>query len=169
MPSSSGESFNWRTANAVAAIGVLGLFLYSVHSILSPILLFLLVLLVLAPYAGTHNYVVAVTAAASLTALWILHTTGFLLAPFLLALALACYLFLPPILTFYLLRDWKVLLARVGDLVPPARRGGVFGFAHEYDGLLSRYLRGQLTEAVIVGVLTWLGYQVLGIPFAILL
>lgn len=84
-------------------------------------------------------------------------------------LSLLGYVFLTPILAFYLLRDWRSLEARLGELVPPQYRGRVLGFAAEYDRLLARYLRGQLLAAGLVGVLTWLGFLIAGFPYALLL
>lgn len=74
------------------------------------------------------------------------------------------YLVLTPVLTFYLLRDWDRIIARVSANVPRPRAGSWSGFAREYDRLLSRYLRGQLLAAAIVGVLTWLGLLIAGFP-----
>jgi predicted PurR-regulated permease PerM len=36
----------------------------------------------------------------------------------------------------------------------------------EFDNLLSRFLRGQLIEAILVGILTWLGLLILHVPYA---
>jgi len=293
------EPFNWRTWHAVLVIGVLGLFLFSIKSILNPFILFLLLLFLVQPYSGTRYHVILVSTAALLTCIWVLDTTGFLLAPFVLALVLAyiqhplvermerrgvsrlaatvllalpaivvlglvlflglpalsaqiaelirgtpqflqtattrieqwqaqlqsrdlpwldeqamvdrlrsiqpeavmawmqqrqaaiasgvwtgllgvgkglgavlsllSYVFLTPILTFYLLRDWKAIQARLRELVPGPYRDRVVGFASEYDRLLARYLRGQVLAAAIVGVLTWLGFLIAGFPYALLL
>ena len=84
-------------------------------------------------------------------------------------LSLLGYVFLTPILTFYLLRDWQSLEARLAELVPPQYRTRVLGFAVEYDLLLARYLRGQLLAAALVGTLTWLGFLIAGFPYALLL
>ena len=84
-------------------------------------------------------------------------------------LSLLSYVFLTPILTFYLLRDWKSILERMRELVPGPYRDRVVGFASEYDRLLARYLRGQVLAAAIVGVLTWLGFLIAGFPYALLL
>jgi predicted PurR-regulated permease PerM len=79
------------------------------------------------------------------------------------------YVFLTPILVFYLLRDWEALLGRLADLVPLRQRKAVVAFAAEYDRLLYSYVRGQLLEAAVVGVLTWLGLWLVGFPYAFLL
>ncbi|HEU0302170.1 MAG TPA: AI-2E family transporter [Longimicrobium sp.] len=299
MTESPSDPFNWRAWHAVAVLGVLGAFLFSVRSVLNPFILFLLLVFLIQPYSGTRHHLLLVSASALLTFIWVLDTTGFLLAPFVLALVLAYiqaplvtrmerrgisrlvatlllalpavgvialvvfvgipalsaqvaefiqgapaflqtatmrleqwqaqlqtrdlawldeqamvdrlrsiqpeaviawlqqrqaaiargvwtgllgvgrglgavlsllgYVFLTPIITFYLLRDWPAIQARLRELVPPPHRDRVVGFASEYDRLLARYLRGQVLAAAIVGVLTWLGFLIAGFPYALLL
>ena len=79
------------------------------------------------------------------------------------------YLVLTPVLTFYLLRDYDSLKSRVTELVPLGVRDRVVELASEYDRLVSQYLRGQITVAILLGVITALGLLVLGFPYAILL
>lgn len=291
--------FNWRAWHAVVVLVMLGFFMVSIRSILNPFLLFFLLVFLIQPYAGTRHHLLTVSATGFLTFVWLLDTTGFLLAPFVLALVLAyvlhplvermerhriprtvapfilalpalgllalvifvgipalsaqiaefihgapallqtatlrmeawqaelqsrdlpwldesmvlermraiqpdavmawlqqrqtaivrgvwtgilgvgkgvgavlsllSYVFLTPILIFYLLRDWRSIERRLGELVPAPYRDRVVGFASEYDRLLARYLRGQLLAAGIVGVLTWLGFLIAGFPYALLL
>jgi predicted PurR-regulated permease PerM len=291
--------FNWRAWHAVVVLVVLGFFLVSIRSILNPFILFLLLAFLIQPYSGTRHHLLLVSATALLTFVWLLDTTGFLLAPFVLALVLAyvlhpliermerrrisrtvatfilalpavgvlllvvlvgipalsaqiaefirgmpaliqtatlrmeqwqaslqsrdlawldedallermrsiqpeavmawlqqrqsaiagavwggvlgvgkglgavlsllSYVFLTPILIFYLLRDWRSIERRLGELVPGPYRDRVLGFASEYDRLLARYLRGQILAAAIVGTLTWLGFLIAGFPYALLL
>ncbi len=84
-------------------------------------------------------------------------------------LGLLGYLIIIPVLTFYLLSDWRVLTAAIRELVPPAKRDAVFGFLAEYDHSLGRYIRGQLIEAGIVGALTAVLCLIVGIPSAFLI
>jgi predicted PurR-regulated permease PerM len=291
----------WRVLQGAAVLLVLGFFLYSLweQSLFSPFILFWVLVVVLIPFRGTPAYVLLLVLSAVLTLLWILQTTGFLLAPFVLALVLAYildplvdrmvgrrlnrsmaililtlpvlavlavgvilgipalaqetgeliqrapeflqrladwfqsmqerlllvdlplleeeellerlrsvdsaaviafleeqkeqifsgitggvlglgrglgsfvsvlgYVVLTPVLTFYLLRDYDGLVARAGDLIPLRAREGVFSFAKEYDGLLARYLRGQITVALLMGVVTTVGLLILRFPYAIFL
>jgi predicted PurR-regulated permease PerM len=76
------------------------------------------------------------------------------------------YVVLTPVLLFYLLRDFDRIRTGVASLIPLARREKALDFFREYDRLLSRFLRGQVIAASIVGVLTWLGLLVLGFPSA---
>jgi predicted PurR-regulated permease PerM len=82
-----------------------------------------------------------------------------------IALSILGYLVLTPILTIYLLLDFDKLMERAKDLIPNDKRHVWIPFMAEYDFLLSRYLRGQMLAALIVGVLTWLGLWALGFPY----
>ncbi|MDQ3555859.1 MAG: AI-2E family transporter [Gemmatimonadota bacterium] len=293
------EPFPWRSVHGVIVVLVVALFLWSLRTLLNPFLLFGLLLLLVSPTSGSRPHLLLVGSAGALTAIWLLETTGFLLAPFILALVLAYvlqplvsvlerrgvprgaaifllvlplllalgvgiavgvpalsrqiahfiqsvpsligagtlwverlqaellrrdlpwvderallgrlqaidpqgaveylharqselarrawagvlgvgrgigsvlsvlgYIFLTPILTFYLLRDYDRLLPRIAQLIPPSRRDGVVAFASEYDRLLAGYLRGQFLVAAIVATLTAFGLWIVGFPYALLL
>ena len=79
------------------------------------------------------------------------------------------YLVLTPVLMFYLLRDYDRIIARADDLLPGRVREGARGFFHEYDDLLSRYLRGQVATALLTGAITWIGLMIVGFPYAFML
>src|SRR5690606_32056793 len=79
----------WRVVYGAAVLLVLGLFLFRAPAVLSPIVLFLLFLLLAVPSAGTRLHRLAVIGTSVVAALWVLRTTGFLLAPFILAMVLA--------------------------------------------------------------------------------
>lgn len=79
------------------------------------------------------------------------------------------YLVVTPVVTYYLLSDWKKLLVSVESLIPPARRDGVVAFIERYDRSLGGFIRGQLIEATLVAVITTLGLFLLGVPNALLL
>jgi predicted PurR-regulated permease PerM len=83
-----------------------------------------------------------------------------------IALAILGFLVLTPVLMIYLLKDFDNIKLRIAELVPHARRQTWLDFATEYDGLLARFLRGQLIAAALVGVLTWLGLWIAGVPYA---
>ncbi|WP_374662172.1 AI-2E family transporter [Inhella sp.] len=77
-----------------------------------------------------------------------------------LLLALVGNLVLIPVVLFYLLLDWPLLLQRVWALVPPRAKESVGGFLAECDDLLGHYLRGQL---MLMGVLALYYAVALGI------
>ena len=288
----------WRVLQAVVALLVFGVLLVSVRELLNPFVFFWILVLVLLPFRGMPGYGLLVFVAAILTVYWLLATTGFLLAPFVLgfvfayvldplvdglverrvartaaivllalpvagvgavavlygipaligqvdqliqaapellarvggwlsgirerillagvpgldedtvpdlrnldpaqvvaflqerreqlaggtwrgvlglgrglgsAATVAGYVFLTPVLTFYLLRDYDRILAWLRGLLPRGREAGVVEFSREYDLLLSRYLRGQLTVALIIGVMTGALLFVVRFPYPFLL
>ena len=79
------------------------------------------------------------------------------------------YCVLTPVLMFYLLRDYDLIVARAGGLLPGRIRDEAKGFFREYDDLLSRYLRGQVSAALLTGGITWLGLLIVGFPYSFLL
>lgn len=66
------------------------------------------------------------------------------------------YLVLTPVVAFYLMRDYRSFGENLISLIPE-HRSGVRSFLADYDRLLSGYLRGQVTVAIVVGALTALG------------
>lgn len=76
-------------------------------------------------------------------------------------------LFLIPILTFYLLRDWDFVVSHLGSLVPAKRRDTVFRLARESDDVLGAFLRGQLLVMLALALIYSLGLSLVGLKFAI--
>lgn len=76
-------------------------------------------------------------------------------------------LFLIPIITFYLLRDWDSIMAHLGALVPESQRDTVFQLARESDDVLGAFLRGQLLVMLALAVIYSLGLSLVGLKFAI--
>jgi predicted PurR-regulated permease PerM len=76
-------------------------------------------------------------------------------------------LFLIPILTFYLLRDWDTILVRLGALVPMSQRDTVFRLARETDDVLGAFLRGQIMVMIALAVIYSTGLTLIGLKFAV--
>jgi len=76
-------------------------------------------------------------------------------------------LFLIPILTFYLLRDWDYIVARLGALVPASQRETVFSLVRDADDMLGAFLRGQLLVMIALAIIYSLGLGLVGLKFAI--
>lgn len=294
MNQSSGLAL-WRGIEAAAVVLVLAFFLYATRTILNPVLLFALLWAVLLPFRGSEGHLALVGVAGLVTLVWVLLSTGSLLAPFVLAVMLAYmldplvdrlerrvsrtagialltlpafgllavvfllivpaairelgevvqqaplllqrlggwlaalreraltvdvplidedellarlqgvdgnavvaflqerrealatriwngvlglgrglgtaftvlgYVALTPVLTFYLLRDWDRLTARAADLLPRPRRDALVSFATECDRMISKYLRGQITVAIAMGIITGVGLWVARFPYA---
>lgn len=78
-----------RWLYAAVVLAAAGLLVHSVAPVLSPVVIYLLLLLLVSPYRGTREHVLVTTAATALLVLWLLNALGSILAPFLVAFALA--------------------------------------------------------------------------------
>jgi predicted PurR-regulated permease PerM len=65
-----------RYLQAALVLITVALLLYSVAPVLSPVVLFLLLILLSAPYRGTREHVLLITAASILLVLWLVHALG---------------------------------------------------------------------------------------------
>ncbi|MDI1300407.1 MAG: AI-2E family transporter [bacterium] len=76
---------------------------------------------------------------------------------------------LVPVVTFYLLLDWDDLLQRIRDLLPRHVEPRVSQLAAECDEVLAAFLRGQLMVMVALGVIYFLGLQIVGLRLALII
>ncbi len=76
-------------------------------------------------------------------------------------------LFLIPILTFYLLRDWDSIVAHFGALVPSTQRDTVYQLARDTDDVLGAFLRGQVLVMFALAVIYSIGLSFVGMEFAL--
>jgi predicted PurR-regulated permease PerM len=74
---------------------------------------------------------------------------------------------LVPVALFYLLLDWKQLVRRVLELVPPRARAAVDSFTHEADEVLGQYLHGQLLVMLTMAVFYSVGLALFGLDLAL--
>jgi len=78
-------------------------------------------------------------------------------------------LMLIPVLTFYLLRDWDDLVARIHEMLPRPIEATVARLARESDQVLGAFLRGQLSVMLALGVIYSVGLSLIGLDFALLI
>lgn len=76
-------------------------------------------------------------------------------------------LFLVPIITFYLLRDWDKIVAHIGALIPSQQRATVIKLARDTDEVLGAFLRGQLLVMLALACIYSLGLSIVGLRYAI--
>ncbi len=76
-------------------------------------------------------------------------------------------LFLIPILTFYLLRDFDSIVKRLGALVPSSNRETVFKLARDTDDVLGAFLRGQILVMLALSIIYSAGLTLVGLQYAI--
>ncbi|MDB5955107.1 AI-2E family transporter [Ramlibacter sp.] len=74
---------------------------------------------------------------------------------------------LVPVALFYLMLDWKALMQRLHELVPPRARPAVDSFTAEADVVLGQYLRGQLLVMVTMAVFYSTGLALFGLDLAL--
>lgn len=78
-------------------------------------------------------------------------------------------LVLIPVVTFYLLRDWDILVAHVHELLPRRNEAVIVKLVRESDEVLGAFLRGQLlVMAALVAIYT-IGLQIIGLDLALLI
>ncbi|MBT8447427.1 MAG: AI-2E family transporter [Gammaproteobacteria bacterium] len=78
------------------------------------------------------------------------------------------YLVLIPVVTFYLLRDWDVMVRKVHDLLPRRIEAQAALIAGECDAVLSEFMRGQLTVMLALALVYTVGLMLVGLDVAIL-
>lgn len=76
---------------------------------------------------------------------------------------------LVPVLSFYFLRDWDVLVARVDALLPRNIQPTITRLARESDEMLGGFLRGQMAVMVSLGIIYSLGLWLVGLDLSLLI
>ncbi len=78
-------------------------------------------------------------------------------------------LLLIPVVTFYLLRDWDLMIARIKALLPRNIEPRVTRWVVECDEVLGAFIKGQLLVMLILGVVYSIGLSLIGLDLALLL
>ncbi len=78
-------------------------------------------------------------------------------------------LMLIPVVTFYLLRDWDVLVARIQELLPRTEEPVVTRLARQCDEMLGAFLRGQILVMLALGTIYSIGLWLVGLDVALLI
>ncbi len=78
-------------------------------------------------------------------------------------------LVLVPVVTFYLLRDWDLLVARVHELLPRRIEPTVSKLARESDEVIGAFLRGQFIVMSALGIMYSVGLAIIGLEFSLLI
>ena len=103
----------------------------------------------------------------------LLSSTGWLVQTMLASLAsLGSFLFsglLLLVVTVYLLRDYRGVVATILDLIPVPAREDAHRLIKQVDETISAFIHGQLMVASIVGSVYCLALSILDVPFAILI
>jgi predicted PurR-regulated permease PerM len=76
---------------------------------------------------------------------------------------------LVPVVAFYLLRDWDLLIARLRHMLPRQFERTTVVLVQECDEVLSAFLRGQLLIMFLLGCVYALGLTIVGLDLAVLI
>ncbi|MEP6511764.1 MAG: AI-2E family transporter [Dokdonella sp.] len=68
-----------------------------------------------------------------------------------------------PVVAFYLLRDWDILVERIHALIPRSIEPVVSRLARESDVVLGAFLRGQLSVMIALGTFYGVGLWLVGV------
>lgn len=71
------------------------------------------------------------------------------------------------VLSFYLLLEWKTFIRLISSLFSGKQERRVAGLILKVEKGLGSWVRGQLTLSIIIGVATYIGLTILGIPYAL--
>ncbi|PJE80706.1 hypothetical protein CI610_00303 [invertebrate metagenome] len=82
--------------------------------------------------------------------------------------ALLVNLFLVPVVTFYLLRDWDHLTGQIREMIPRNLEPVVVRLLSECDSVLGAFFKGQLMVMLSLGCLYSAGLSIVGLRFSLL-
>lgn len=84
-------------------------------------------------------------------------------------MGLLANLVLIPVVAFYLLRDWDILMAHIRDMLPRSVEPTVVSLTQECDEILGAFIRGQLLVMLALGIVYAVGLWVVGLELALVL
>lgn len=76
---------------------------------------------------------------------------------------------LVPVVCFYLLRDWDLIMTRLRNLLPRRREARVVGLLGECHEVIGAFLRGQLLVMLALAVIYAAGLSLLGLELGLLI
>ena len=76
-------------------------------------------------------------------------------------------LLLIPVVLFYVLRDWDVLIKNIDESIPRRFHATISTVGREIDAVLSEFLRGQLSVMAIMAVFYVVGLKLVGLELAL--
>jgi predicted PurR-regulated permease PerM len=78
-------------------------------------------------------------------------------------------IFVSPIVAFYLLRDWDVLVAKVDDMLPRTHVATIREQMRIIDRTLSGFIRGQTNVCLFLGTFYGIGLTLCGLNFGLII
>lgn len=71
-----------------------------------------------------------------------------------------------PIITFFLLKDDQKFFQFVLDIIPPRYRKDAIEIGSTMNNQVGAYLKGQVIVSIAVGIMTFIGFKLIGLPYA---
>ncbi|MBB6285947.1 putative PurR-regulated permease PerM [Pseudomonas sp. SJZ103] len=78
-------------------------------------------------------------------------------------------LVLIPVVAFYLLRDWDIMMAKIRSLLPRSREERIVALAGECHEVLGAFVRGQLLVMLALGIIYAAGLMAIGLELGLLI
>ena len=78
-------------------------------------------------------------------------------------------IFITPVLVFYILRDWDILLNKINHYLPINHGADIRNIFKEIDKTLSGYVHGQFNVCLILGIIYSLALSLFGLNFGFLI
>jgi predicted PurR-regulated permease PerM len=76
---------------------------------------------------------------------------------------------LTPVVAFYMMRDWDLVMVRILGMVPRDMKTSFIYLSQECDEVLGAFLRGQLLIMFLLGIVYAIGLYAVGLDLAILI
>lgn len=76
---------------------------------------------------------------------------------------------LTPVVAFYLMRDWDLVMQRLREMIPRDKEESTVKLVRECDEVLSSFLRGQLLVMLLLGCIYAAGLTLVGLKLALLI
>lgn len=76
-------------------------------------------------------------------------------------------LFITPVVTFYMLRDWEKVLAAIDSALPLDHADTIRKLARESDSAIAGYVRGQALVCLCLGSIYAIGLSLVGLQFGL--
>lgn len=77
------------------------------------------------------------------------------------------FTFLTPILTFYFLRDWEIIIKKFHDIIPIKIKKDVRKNLNAMDDIISGYIRGQFNVCLFLMIFYSIGLYIVGLKFSL--
>lgn len=99
---------------------------------------------------------------------WLASLIGTLLSGSLALVNLLSLIFITPMVTFYLLRDWAGMTRHVDGLFPRRHAATIRQQLQAIDRILAGWVRGQATVCLILGVIYGAGLSIVGLDLGLM-